>query len=147
MNAQPANAYLRTKIMTASPEQLQLMLYDGAIRFATAAKEHMTAGRSEECHNLLLRAQKIVLEMISSLRPEVDEELCNKMSSLYNFVYRKLVDANVRKDPECVEDALVVLRIQRDTWKDLLARLQSERHPTGPAPDPAPQSSTFSITG
>jgi len=147
VQAQLADAYMKTRIMTASPEQLQLMLYDGAIRFATEAKTHMAEGRTEQCHHQLLRAQKIVMELIHGLRPDVNADLCNKMSSLYNFVYRKLVDANVRKEADCIDDATQVLAIIRDGWGELIAGLNTTKTVLDEAQGPAPATGTFSIVG
>ena len=118
--------YLKNVVMSASPEQLHLMLYDGAIRFALQAKDAMEAGKIEETHNLLSRAQRILLEMQNGLRPEVDPVLCERMGALYTFCYLKLVNANVNKDVSDIEDALQVLRFQRETWATLCDRLQKD---------------------
>ena len=118
------NPYLRNAVMTARPEQLQLMLYDGAIRFASQAREAIEKREIENSFNLLTRAQNIVREMESGLRHEVSPELCSQMASLYRFVFSKLVDANVNKDVQAVDDALKVLRHQRETWAILADKVQ-----------------------
>ena len=147
---QSADAYLRTQVMTAPPERLQMMLYDGAIRFAELGKQAMVDGDIEATHHNLLRAQRIMTEMISALRPEVDRSLCEKMCSLHAFVYRRLIHANLHKDVQAVDDALRILRIQRDTWEELIAKASQERAEGEPSPhtgtDPQAQS-TFSVTG
>jgi len=117
--------------MTASPEQLQLMLYDGAIRFSLQARDAITAGDIEAGHNLLTRAQRIVTEMENGLRHEVDPELCNRMAALYGFVFGKLVDANIHKDVEALDDALKILRLQRETWALLVDKVQKARSENG----------------
>ena len=78
-------------------------------------------------YNLLTRTQNIVLEMQNGLRPEVDPVLCGRMAALYNFVYRRLVDANVNKDLEALNEALDVLEYQRETWALLLEKLAEEQ--------------------
>ena len=118
------NPYLRNAVMTAGPEQLQLMLYDGAIRFASQAREAIEKKEIENSFNLLTRAQNIVREMENGLRHEVSPELCSQMASLYRFVFGKLVDANVNKDVQAVDDALKVLRHQRETWAILADKVQ-----------------------
>ncbi len=118
------NPYLRNAVMTARPEQLQLMLYDGAIRFASQAREAIEKKEIENSFNLLTRAQNIVREMENGLRHEVSPELCGQMASLYRFVFGKLVDANVNKDVQAVDDALKVLRHQRETWAILADKVQ-----------------------
>jgi flagellar protein FliS len=141
MNPKAGDQYFRSAVLTATPEQLQLMLYDGAIRFATQAREAIEAKDIERTHNLLTRAQRIILEMQSGLRPEMAPGVCGHMASLYTFVYRRLVEANVNRDPAALEDAMQIMAHMRQTWVMLIARLQQER--AGPAPalpraDPGP---------
>ncbi len=119
------NPYLRDAILTASPEQLQLMLYDGAIRFAMQAQDAIRAREIENTHNLLIKAQRIMIELQNGLRPEVAPELCERMGALYSFVYTKFVDANVQKDIGAIDDALSVLRRQRETWQMLVDKVQA----------------------
>jgi len=91
----PSNEYLRNAVMTATPEQLQLMLYDGAIRFTKQGIEGIRAGKWEDAFNGFTRAQKIVLELNASLRYDVDAALCQRIGALYTYIYRRLVDANL----------------------------------------------------
>ena len=126
------NPYLRNAVMTAGPEQLQLMLYDGAIRFASQAREAIEKREIENSFNLLTRAQNIVREMENGLRHEVSPELCSQMASLYRFVFSRLVDANVNKDVQAVDDALKVLRHQRETWAILADKVQKAQTAESP---------------
>ena len=127
MAYQPSTEYLKTQVMTASPEMLQLMLWDGAIRFSEQGKEAILRKDIEGSYKTLVRAQKIIMEMSNSLRHEVNPDLCDKLTALYNFIYRRLVDANVQKDPALVDDALKVMRHQRETWVMLMEKLAAER--------------------
>lgn len=120
------NQYLRDAVMQGTPEQLQLMLYDGAIRFALKGRDAIEARDHEQAYESLSRAQKIVLEMDGGLRPEVNREICERMSALYNFVYRKLIHACVHRDTSAIDDALKILRYQRQTWIILLEKITSE---------------------
>lgn len=122
-NPQAAHNYLRTKVLTATPEQLQLMLYDGAIRFGEQAKAALEQKNFEHSYNMLSRVQKIITELHASLKPDVAPDLCDKMSSLYNYIYRKLVEANIEHLIPPLEEALDLLRYQRDTWAMLLDQL------------------------
>lgn len=123
MNPQAAANYLRTKVMTATPEQLQLMLYDGAIRFAEQGKAALAEKSYEASYNALSRAQKIITELQCGLKHDVAPELCGKLSALYNFVFRKLMEANIQHDLHAVDEALSILRYQRETWVMLLDQL------------------------
>ncbi|MBI4717467.1 MAG: flagellar export chaperone FliS [Planctomycetes bacterium] len=133
------NPYLRDAVMTATPEQLQLMLYDGAIRFATQGKEALLAKNYEQSYEKLTRAQSIITEMLAGLNYEVNRELCRRVASIYQFLHRRLVDANARRDPQAVDDALRVLRVERETWEilcDKVARARDAGSAGMPSADP-----------
>lgn len=115
--------YLRDSVMTASQEQLQLMLYDGAIRFARQGRDAIESGDVETAFERLTRAQKIVLEMQQGLNFDVDRELCERMSGLYMFVYRKLVDGCCQHQVSDVDEALRILEYERQTWVMLMDKL------------------------
>jgi flagellar protein FliS len=109
--------------MTATPEQLQMMLYDGAIRFAEQGRAALQEKNYEKSYTMISRVQKILTEMSSSLKHDIFPELCGKLASLYNFAYRKLIEANVDHAIEALDEALNVLRFQRETWALLLDQL------------------------
>lgn len=120
------NAYLRTKVMTASPEELRLMLFDGAIKFAEQGRRGIEEKNPEQTFNGLTRAQDIVMELINTLKPEYDPELCEKLSALYTFIYSRLVSACTQRSITFVDEALNLLRYERETWALLLQKLASE---------------------
>lgn len=123
MSANAATEYLKAKILTATPEQLQLMLFDGAISFAERGKKALGENNFEQSYNMLVRSQKILLELNCSLKHEVDPDLCRNLSALYTFCYRKLVDANMQHDAKIVDEAINILRYQRETWVMLMQQL------------------------
>jgi flagellar protein FliS len=123
MNPQAAQNYLRTKVMTATPEQLQLMLYDGALRFGEQARVALQAKNYEQSFGLISRVQKIITEMSCTLKHDIYPELCGKLAALYNYTYRKLIEANVDHKLESLDEALGILRFQRETWAMLLDQL------------------------
>ena len=123
MNHQAAQNYLRTKVLTATPEQLQLMLYDGAIRFCEQARVGLANKNYEQSYNGLSRATRIINELTSSLKHELAPQLCGKLAALYNFVYLKLIEANVHHEMKSLDEALNILRYQRETWVLLLDKL------------------------
>jgi flagellar secretion chaperone FliS len=122
-NPQAAQNYLRMRVMTATPEQLQMMLYDGAIRFSEQARVALQERNFEKSYNSISRVQKILMEMSSTLKHDIFPELCGKLSALYTFAYRKLIEANVDHSLEPLDEALNVLRFQRETWALLLDQL------------------------
>lgn len=123
----PASSYLRTKILTATPEQLQLMLYDGAIRFAEQGRAALQARQYDQSFTAFTRAQNIVTELQCTLRPEMSPEVCKSLSSLYTFAYMRLVEANLEHDVRHVDEALEVLRYQRETWVLLMQEQTKEK--------------------
>lgn len=124
--AKPSQEYLKNAVLTATPEQLHLMLYDGALRFATRGQEAIRAKDREAAFTALERAQLIVLEMSAGIRRDINPEIADRMAALYNFVYRRLIEANINQDEQAAEDALRILRYQRETWVLLMEKLKKE---------------------
>jgi flagellar secretion chaperone FliS len=148
MSVLDKNNYLKNTILQASQEQLHLMLYDGAIRFALQGRDAILRKDFEQTYEKLTRAQNILLEMQTALRPEVNRELCERMSGLYAFVYRKLVDASMNRDPSQVDDALKILRHQRETWAILVEKINTERgHAEGSAEAAPVPAGSLSVEG
>ena len=135
MSHDASGEYLKNAVMTATPEQLQLMLYDGAIRFAGQARDALGRGDYEESCEKLIRAQNIVLEMRNGLRHDVNESLCSQMSALYTFIYNRLVDGNMKRSQSAIDEALKILHHQRETWQMLLDKVRSERARTSTRSD------------
>jgi flagellar protein FliS len=140
-NPQAAQSYLRMRVMTATPEQLQMMLYDGAIRFCEQARVALQAKDFEKSYTMISRVQKILTEMSGALKHDVFPELCGKLAALYNFAYRKLIEANLEHGVGALDEALNVLRFQRETWAMLLDQLSKTKAANAatkisiPAPD------------
>ena len=106
------------------------MLYDGAIKFCNQSKQAMADGDFESSYNALMRAQKIVLELSTSLNRDVAPDLCEKLSALYTYIYKLLVDANMQRDPKPVDEAIELLDYERQTWQMLMKQL--DQNPDGP---------------
>ena len=126
MTQNRANPYLKTKILTATAEELRLMLYDGAVRFCRQGQEALEREDREASFESLMRAQKIVLELSTSLNHQVAPELCEKLSALYTYIYKLLVDANVDRDSAKVAQAIELLNYERETWQMLMKKLAAE---------------------
>ena len=151
MTQDAKNEYLRNAVMTATPEQLQLMLYDGAIRFANQAHDAMAKGDLETSCEKLIRAQNIVLEMRNGLRHEVNPKLCEQMAALYSFIYDRLVEANMKRSQTAIEEALKILHHQRETWQMLIDKTRNEEHASSPTArledTPIESGTTLSLEG
>lgn len=123
MNQQAAQNYLKTKVLTATPEQLQMMLFDGVVRFGEQARAALERKDYEQSYTLIARMQKIIAELSSGLKHDLDPDLCGKLASLYSFAYRKLIEASVERRIEPLDEALNILKFQRETWSMLLQQL------------------------
>src|SRR5205823_14701600 len=111
----------------ATPEQLQMMLYGGALRFAEQARVALEKKDYEANYHMIATVQKIIAELSASLKHEVAPELCGKLSALYNFVYRKLIEASTHRNLAALDEALTILRYQRETWAMLLDQLGKQK--------------------
>jgi flagellar protein FliS len=129
MNTQrpkPWEAYRKVAAQTATPAHLVLMLYDGAIGFlerAQAGFESSDARRfNETVNNNILRAQAIIVEMNATLNMEAGGEISANFRRLYNYLNLRLREANLQKNKEPLQEALMRLRVLRDSWAEMLRR-------------------------
>lgn len=117
------NPYLRTKVLTASPAELRLMLFDGAIKYLEQAREGLLETNHEKAFEGFTRCQSIVMELLNALEPKHAPELCQQLSGLYTFIYTRSVTACIERDPEITEEVLELLRYERETWVMLMEQL------------------------
>ncbi|NQU25536.1 MAG: flagellar export chaperone FliS [Candidatus Nealsonbacteria bacterium] len=127
--------YLTTEVMTATPQKLQLMMIEGAIRSAEQARANWTAGDDEGACESLIRAQEIVGELMAALNHEIAPELTGKVASVYMFVFRSLVEANYQHDEKRLDDAVRILEEERQTWRQVCETIGSQSSTDDP---PAP---------
>ncbi len=115
-----ANAYQRNAIMTATPAELTLMLYDGAIKFCNIGMMAIEKKEIEKANTNLKKAQAIITELRVTLDHKY--EVWEDFERVYDYIYRKLVEANIHKDAEALEEALKRIREMRDTWKEVMRK-------------------------
>ena len=126
MTTSTPNPYLRTKVMTASPTELRLMLLDGAIKFLEQGKAGLESRDYEASYNGISRCQNILMELLNGLEPEREPELCAKLSGLYTFMYTQLMRACIDKDTAIAGEVLNLLRYERETWHLLMQQMADE---------------------
>lgn len=119
-----ANAYKRNTIQQASPAELTLMLYEGAIKFANIALVAIENGDIEKANDNIIRTERIITEFRATLDHKYP--VWEDFDRVYDYIYRCLVDANLKKEKEPLEEALKRIREMRDTWKEVmqLAKVQ-----------------------
>ncbi|MDE5780587.1 MAG: flagellar export chaperone FliS [Lachnospiraceae bacterium] len=112
--------YQNSKIMTASPAQLTLMLYDGAIKFCNLAIMAVEDGNIQKAHDNIKKVENIIQEFRSTLNFKY--EVAKDFENIYKYLYDRLVEANIHKDKEILEEVLVHLRSMRGTWEEVMKR-------------------------
>lgn len=117
-------AYKNSQIQTASPAELTLMLYEGAIKFCNIALAAMEKKDYEKAHNNIMKVEKIIEEFQATLNYKY--EVANDFNNIYVYIYRTLIEANIAKDPALLEEALEQLRGMRDTWKEVMKRARKD---------------------
>lgn len=137
--AKPSHEYLKAAVAGATPEQLQVMLFDGAIRFALRGRDALAAKDYEGAFNNLDRAQRIVLEIIAGINRDANPTVADTMLALYDFAYRRLVEALMARQPEAIDEAVNVLRHQRETWAIIVEKVARDAptHAARSTPSPA----------
>ena len=113
-----AMQYQRNAVQTASPAKLTLMLYDGAVKFANIALEAIEEGNIEKAHNNIVKVQNIIVEFRSTL--DMKYPVAKDFDVVYDYIYRRLVEANMKKDKAILEEALRHIKTMRDTWKEVM---------------------------
>ncbi|MBX3403451.1 MAG: flagellar export chaperone FliS [Phycisphaeraceae bacterium] len=128
-----ANAYLRTKVLTASPEELRLMLLEGAIKFLRQGRDGLERKDHEASFDGFSKCRNIVLELMNSVRPDIAPDLCGRVTSLYTFIYTKLVEAGFERDLVKADKVIEMLEFERETWALAMQKAAEERQSPGAA--------------
>ena len=111
-------AYANNKVMTASPAELTLMLYDGAIKFCNIAIRAIEEGDVEKAHNNIVKVENIIDEFRATLNHKY--AVAKDFENVYAYLRERLTVANMKKDKEILEEVLKHLRTMRDTWKEIM---------------------------
>lgn len=111
-------AYADNKIKTASPAELTLMLYEGAIKFCNIAITAMEDKDIEKAHVNILKVENIIEEFQSTLNRKYP--VAKEFDEVYTYLMARLKEANFKKDKEILEEVLKHLRTMRDTWKEVM---------------------------
>ena len=116
--------YNNSKVMTASPAELTLMLYEGAIRFCNMAINGIEQKDIEKSHNNIVKAENIIEDLQATL--DMKYPVAEHFNDIYNYLQQRLVQANLKKDVEILQEVCEHIRSVRDTWKEVM-RINREK--------------------
>ena len=119
-NTHGYTAYANNRIMTASPAELTLMLYEGAIKFCNIAIAAIEKREIEKAHNNIVKVENIITEFQSTLDHKYP--VAKDFDNVYSYLQERLLEANLKKDKEVLEEILGHLRTMRDTWKEIMQK-------------------------
>jgi flagellar protein FliS len=110
---------MQTQVDTVSPQQLVIMLYNGAIKFLKMAQAGLDESNIEKCHQNNIKAQDIIFELMSSLDLNQGDVAAN-LYLLYDYMHRRLLQANLKKEKQPLEEVEAMMTELRDTWSQAL---------------------------
>ena len=119
----PYQAYQQNSVMTASPQELTLMLYNGSLKFMKLAKRAMMEKDFQEKNTNIIKAQNITQELRVTLDP--DAEISKNMEQLYEYMYTRLIEANTKNDVAILEEVEGLMVELRDTWKQVMGLVKN----------------------
>ena len=120
--AQHYAQYNQNKIMTASPAELTLMLYEGAIKFCNIAIMAIEQKDIEKANNNIVKVEKVIEEFRNTLNRKYP--VAEDFDRVYVYLLQRLLEANIHKDPEILEEVNTHLRSMRDTWKEVMKKVK-----------------------
>ena len=125
MGNNPYNEYLRNKVMTATPGELTLMLYEGAVKFGNIAIKAIEEGDVELAHANIVKVQNIIDEFRRTL--DFKYPVAQDFENVYKYLFQRLIEANIHKDKEIMEEVVKHLRSMRDNWKEVMKKAAQEK--------------------
>jgi flagellar secretion chaperone FliS len=125
----PYQSYQANSVQTASPGELTLMLYNGCLKFIKLARKAIEEKNVEERNTNLVKAQKIIQELMVTLN--MDYEVAKHMMTMYDYIYRRLVEANIKNDVEILDEVEGYVTEFRDTWKQVIQLNRQRQYAQG----------------
>ncbi len=113
-----AQRYMQNSVETASPAKIILMLYDGAVKFCNIAIDAIEKKDHPAANLNIQKAIKIIVQLRVSL--DMKYPVAQEFDTVYDYIYRRLVEANLRKDEDILKDALKHIKTMRETWKEVM---------------------------
>ena len=117
--------YFRAKVMSAKPEELRMLLLDGAVRFARQAEEGLRNKKYEHSYNGITKCRDIIVELMTTIREDHNPELAKNVRALYTFIFNEITEANLERSALRMQKVVQLLEYERETWALLLEQLAS----------------------
>ncbi len=124
----PYEAYQKTQVSTSNQKQLIVMLYDGMERFMNKACNAIRVGDIETAHSNLHRTGQVLLELLSTLREDKGGEIAANLKKIYVYCYEQVVIANLKKDPDMVQNVRQIIGNLGAAWKDIAKKNAGKRN-------------------
>lgn len=118
MNIAGYDQYKENSVFTASPEELTLMLYNGLVKFIMKAQYAISKQDMQAAHENIIKSQNIIQEFMATL--DKNYEVSTNLLLLYDYMNRRLIEANVHKDTEILGEVLGFAKELRDTWEQAM---------------------------
>lgn len=125
----PYEAYQKNSVTTASPGELTLLLYNGCLKFIKQARLAITEGNISERNKNLQKAQSIISELLITLN--MDIEVSKNMAAMYEYVNRRMREANLKNDEKILDEVVEIVVEFRDTWKAVIQANRQQQHGMG----------------
>ncbi len=123
MTQNPYAQYASNKVLTASPAELTLMLYEGAIKFGNIAIMAMEEKDVEKAHINIIKVQKIIDEFRATLNFKYP--VAEEFDKVYRYLQTRLIDVSISKEKEVMEEIVMHLRSMRDNWKEVMKKARA----------------------
>jgi flagellar secretion chaperone FliS len=133
----PYQQYRATKVETAGSVDLVVMLYQGAVRFVRLGIAALERSDLNTAHTNFVRAQDIIVELLGSLNREAGGAIATQLASIYDYCFRQLVTANVKKDPAPAREVIGILRDLGTAWQEIAAQQRQAQAASSPRQLPA----------
>ncbi|KGP73570.1 flagellar export chaperone FliS [Pontibacillus yanchengensis] len=129
MSTQAYQAYQSNSVQTASPGELTLMLYNGCLKFMKLAKRGIEEKDYELKNTNIQKAQRIIQELMVTMNPDYD--ITNEVMPLYEYINRRLMEANLHNDTTILNEASELVTEFRDTWKEVVRQTRQQKFGEG----------------
>lgn len=125
----PYQSYKQNSVNTASPGELTLMLYNGCLKFINLAKKAIEENNIQERNKNIQKAEQIIQELMVTLN--LDYEISKNLMSLYDYLYHRLVEANIQNSIEILNEVEEMVTQFRDTWKEAIKLDRQKKYGEG----------------